>query len=43
MTFLTLKEKFKNKKLQLQKLKKQKVIKETDKSNLLKRIIKILK
>ena len=43
MTFLTLKEKFKNKKLQLQKLKEQKVTKGTGKLNLLKRTIKILK
>ena len=43
MNFLILEEKFKSKKLQLQKLKEQKVTKETDKSNLLKRTIKILK
>ncbi len=43
VNFLILEEKFKSKKLQLQKLKEQKVTKGTDKSNLLKRIIKILK
>jgi len=43
VNFLMLKEKFKSKKLQLQKLKEQKVTKETGKSNLLKRTIKILK
>src|SRR6266511_213802 len=43
VNLLILEEKFKSKKLQLQKLKEQKVTKETDKSNLLKRTIKILK
>ena len=43
VNFLTLEEKFKSKKLQLQKLKEQKITKGTGKSNLLKRIIKMLK